>query len=92
MLVTNGKIFNTVEFSPFIANKICRAGSPVFSISAGRELRKFEKWLNRVLFGEYSNHAIKYEFLNNDLLHEAMLNLPFYLRVYLKLKKMLKKD
>lgn len=92
MFVTNGKIFDTLEFHPFIGNRIYRAGCPIFSISAGRKLSKFEIWFNGVFFGEYSNYASKYEFLDNELLRAAMLKLPFYIRVYLKLKKMLKRD
>ena len=87
MFVTNSGLFDTVEFSPFIGDKICRAGTPTFSISAGRKLSKFEKWLNIILFGEYSNYATKYEFLDNEFLHEAILKLPFYIRIYLKFCK-----
>lgn len=92
MFVTNGELFDTVKFSPFIGSRIYKAGSPIFSISSDRELGEFEKWVNFVLFGERSNYATTYEFLNNDLLHEAMIKLPFYIRAYLKLKKMLKRD
>ncbi|MDD3323462.1 MAG: hypothetical protein PHS59_18655, partial [Paludibacter sp.] len=34
----------------------------------------------------------KYGFLNTDLLHAAMINLPFYIKILLRLQKMLKKE
>lgn len=65
MFVTNGKLFDTVEFPAFIGYRIYRAGAPVFTI----------------------DESGKYGFLNNDLLHEAMLNLPFYVKVLLKITR-----
>ena len=92
MLVEGNKnYFKTEEFSSFIGDKIYKAGCPIFSISAGREFTKFEKWFNKLFFKEHSNYVSKYEFLDTDLLHQAMIKLPFYVKVLLRLQKMFKK-
>ena len=65
MFVTNGKLFDTVEFPAFIGYRIYRAGAPVFTI----------------------DESGKYGFLNNDLLHAAMINLPFYVKILLKITR-----
>ena len=91
MLVTGQNYFKTEEFSSFIGDKIYKAGCPIFSISAGREFTRFEKWFHKLFLKEYSNYASKYEFLETDLLHVAMIKLPFYVKILLRLQKMLKK-
>lgn len=92
MAIEDGKnYFKTEEFSSFIGDKIYKAGCPIFSISAGREFTKLEKWFNKLFLKECSNYASKYEFLDTDLLHRAMIKLPFYVKVLLKLQKMFKK-
>lgn len=83
----NKNYFKTLEFSSFIGDKIYRAGCPIFSISVGRELTKFEKWFNKIFLKEYSNYASKYGFLDTDLLYEAMIKLPFYVKVLLKITR-----
>lgn len=65
MFVTNGKLFDTVEFTTFIGYRIYKAGAPVFTIDENG----------------------KYGFLNNDLLHEAILKLPFYVKILLKITR-----
>ena len=88
MLVENNKnYFKTEEFSSFIGDKIYKAGCPIFSISAGREFTRFEKWLHKLFLKEYSNYASKYEFLDTDLLHAAMIKLPFYVKILLKITR-----
>lgn len=88
MLVENNKNhFKTEEFSSFIGDKIYKAGCPIFSISTGREFNKFEKWFHRLLLRECSNYASKYEFLDTDLLHAAMIKLPFYVKILLKVTR-----
>ena len=88
MLIHNGQNhFKTEEFSSFIGDKIYKVGCPIFSISAGREFTKFEKWFNKLFLKEYSNYVSKYEFLDTDLLHQAMINLPFYVKILLKVTR-----
>jgi hypothetical protein len=88
MVIEDGKnYFKTEEFSSFIGDKIYKAGCPIFSISAGREFTKFKKWFNRLFFKEYSNYVSKYEFLDTNLLRAAMIKLPFYVKILLKVTR-----
>lgn len=88
MVIEDGKnYFKTKEFSSFIGDKIYKAGCPIFSISAGRRFTKFEKWFNKIFLKQYSNYASKYEFLDTDLLRQAMIKLPFYVKILLKVTR-----